>query len=129
MGVVLGKLIFINLKLGYDFLKEYCESNQIELAFDYPEVKMISTMNIPELKITNDNGIEIKKLGREFSVGKTGNFQLEYTEIEQPNKNLDDKRYFISDYDLEKVRNTQLYRTLLHEFGHYIYYLETMTFK
>lgn len=34
------------------------------------------------------------------------------------------KRYFIAEYTLKNVRNTQLYRTLLHEFGHYVHYLE-----
>jgi hypothetical protein len=33
-------------------------------------------------------------------------------------------RFFIADYKLENVRNTQLYRTLLHEFGHYVHYLQ-----
>jgi hypothetical protein len=32
-------------------------------------------------------------------------------------------RFFIADYKIENVRNTQLYRTLLHEFGHYVHYL------
>jgi len=32
------------------------------------------------------------------------------------------KRHFIANYDIENVRNTQLYRTLPHEFGHYIHY-------
>ncbi|UZO82353.1 hypothetical protein NBT05_07725 [Aquimarina sp. ERC-38] len=60
MGVVIGDLRFTDQKFGYDLLKEYCENNQIELASDYPEDKMISTTNISELKITNDKGIEIK---------------------------------------------------------------------
>lgn len=33
-------------------------------------------------------------------------------------------RFFIADCKLENVRNTQLYRTLLHEFGHYVHYLQ-----
>ena len=34
-----------------------------------------------------------------------------------------DGKSFIGDYEPENVRNTQLYRTLLHEFGHYVHYL------
>lgn len=67
MGVVFGELIFTDLKFGYDFLKEYCGNNQIELVSDYPEDKMISTMDIPELKIINDNGIEIKGVGNQIT--------------------------------------------------------------
>ena len=37
---------------------------------------------------------------------------------------LDDKRHFIAEYKVDNVRNTQLYRTLPHEFGHYVHYLE-----
>ena len=37
---------------------------------------------------------------------------------------VEDKRYFIADYELNNVRNTQLYRTLLHEFGRYVQYLQ-----
>lgn len=37
---------------------------------------------------------------------------------------VDDKRYFKAEYKLENVRQTQLYRTLPHEFGHYVHYLE-----
>lgn len=33
-------------------------------------------------------------------------------------------RNLIAEYELGNVRNTQLYRTLLHEFGHYVQYLE-----
>lgn len=36
---------------------------------------------------------------------------------------IEGKRYFTSEYQLENVRQTQLYRTLLHEFGHYVHYL------
>lgn len=36
---------------------------------------------------------------------------------------VEDKRYFKAEYKLENVRQTQLYRTLPHEFGHYVHYL------
>ena len=32
------------------------------------------------------------------------------------------KRHFIANYNIKNVRNTQLYRTLPHEFAHYIHY-------
>ena len=37
---------------------------------------------------------------------------------------INDGRHYVADYKLENVRNTQLYRTLPHEFGHYVHYLE-----
>jgi hypothetical protein len=39
---------------------------------------------------------------------------------------IENKREFVSDIQTEPSRSTQLYRTLLHEFGHYVHYLETV---
>lgn len=39
---------------------------------------------------------------------------------------VENKRDFVSELRLEACRNTQLYRTLLHEFGHYVHYLEVV---
>lgn len=36
------------------------------------------------------------------------------------------KQYFEAEYELKNIRATQLYRTLPHEFGHYVHYLETV---
>ncbi len=35
----------------------------------------------------------------------------------------ENKKEFIADFTIDKSRNTQLYRTLLHEFGHYVHFL------
>lgn len=39
---------------------------------------------------------------------------------------VNDGRFYIAEYNKENVRNTQLYRTLPHEFGHYVHYLEAV---
>lgn len=36
------------------------------------------------------------------------------------------KRFYEAEYELKNIRATQLYRTLLHEFGHYVHYLEVV---
>lgn len=36
------------------------------------------------------------------------------------------RRNFIAEFTPENIRNTQLYRTLPHEFGHYVHYLEVV---
>jgi hypothetical protein len=43
---------------------------------------------------------------------------------EDGHKIIDVKRHLIADYKINNVRATQLYRTLIHEFGHYVHYLE-----
>ena len=58
MGIVFGKINFINIKSGYNFFKEYCEKNRVEFDF-YPEDKLILTRYIPNLKIVNEEKIEI----------------------------------------------------------------------
>lgn len=39
---------------------------------------------------------------------------------------ISDGKHYMAEYKLENVRNTQLYRTLPHEFGHYVQYLENV---
>lgn len=39
---------------------------------------------------------------------------------------IDDGRYFTAEFKPVHVRQTQLYRTLMHEFGHYVHYLEVV---
>ena len=58
MGVVFGKIDFININSGYDFFKEYCEKNEIEFEFD-SEGKFITTRYIPKLKIIDEENTEI----------------------------------------------------------------------
>jgi len=63
MGVVFGKLTFINIESGYHFFKTYCQTNNIKIVTDYPNDKLITTEDIPNLKVINQNGIEIKGQG------------------------------------------------------------------
>jgi hypothetical protein len=60
MGVVFGSITFNEIISGYDFLTGYCLTNDIEIIADYPEDNLIATTNIPNLKVVNPNGIEIK---------------------------------------------------------------------
>jgi hypothetical protein len=63
MGVVFGQIHFINIPSGYDFLKTYCERNDIEIIYDLPEVRLISTAYLPHIKVINSSGIEINGQG------------------------------------------------------------------
>jgi hypothetical protein len=62
MGIVFGKINFINIKSGFEFFKEYCEKNKIEFEF-FPEDKLISTRYIPNLRIVNEEETEIVGMG------------------------------------------------------------------
>ncbi|MFC0425633.1 hypothetical protein [Chryseobacterium scophthalmum] len=53
--------------------------------------------------------------------------QKEFTRLkEDGHLFIENKRNFVSELKLESSRNTQLYRTLLHEFGHYVHCLEVV---
>jgi len=63
MGVVFGKITFTDIALGYDFFKTYCLNNRIKIMADYPDDKLIATADIPNLKVIDQNGIEIEGQG------------------------------------------------------------------
>ena len=67
MGVVFGLINFTENISGYNFFKKYCLDNKIEIADDYPDDKLISTRTIENLKVINENGIEIKGIGNQIS--------------------------------------------------------------
>jgi len=62
MGVIFGRINFVDIKSGYDFFKDYCLKNTIDIITEYEEEKLISTANIPHLVVTDENGTEIKGL-------------------------------------------------------------------
>ncbi|MCU7616793.1 hypothetical protein NZ698_06250 [Chryseobacterium sp. PBS4-4] len=58
---------------------------------------------------------------------QTVNQQKEFARLKEDGHIfIEDKRKFCSRIKIESSRYTQLYRTLLHEFGHYVHYLEVV---
>ncbi|TKC02409.1 hypothetical protein [Pedobacter cryotolerans] len=84
MGVVFGQIQFNNIISGYDFFKKYCFENNIELADDYPEDKLISTRTIENLKVVNENGIEIKGIGNQISGMDEDEFEITLEGVAYP---------------------------------------------
>lgn len=61
MGVVFGIINFLSEDFDYEFFKNYARDNNI--AFEaHPDKKLITTKNIPLLKVLSDDGIEIRGL-------------------------------------------------------------------
>lgn len=65
MGIVFGQIDFLEKNIGYDFFKQYCKDNLIEIQTDYPNDKLITTGQIEKLKVYNSENYEL--------VGKLGN--------------------------------------------------------
>ncbi|WP_437919714.1 hypothetical protein [Sphingobacterium sp. LRF_L2] len=83
MGVVFGLLNFIDIMYGYDFFKNYCAANTIELVYDYPKDKLLTTRAIPNLKVMNENGIEVTGVGNQIS-GMDGEFEITLLGVSYP---------------------------------------------
>jgi hypothetical protein len=63
MGIVFGQINFAEKNIGYDFIKQYCIENLIEIQTDYSDDKLISTGQIEKLKIYNTENFELVGLG------------------------------------------------------------------
>ena len=82
MGTVFGRINFVDIKSGYDFLKKYCLKNKIEILTDYVDEKLIVTSNIPNLVVTDENGKEIK--GQAINIEGLDNEYFEVTILAVP---------------------------------------------
>ena len=81
MGVVFGKINFIESYFGYDFIKDYCNINNIKHT-DYKEDKIISTTHIPNLRVKSVNKVEIIGLGCSIEGMDKEGFQITILGIE-----------------------------------------------
>jgi len=84
MGVAFGKLDFIVKNYGYSQIRNYCIKNEIELTMDYPKDKMISTMTLNELKVVNEDGIEIKGVGNQITGMDSEEYEIAIFGISYP---------------------------------------------
>jgi len=84
MGVVLGKINFKDKEIGYNFIKDYCQKNNLELAFDEPDDKVISTMTMENLKVTNNNETEIKGVGNQITGMDSDEYEISIFGIAYP---------------------------------------------
>jgi len=84
MGVVFGVLQFETENINYDYLKEYCERNKIQLASDYPEDKIIATRTIDGLKVINEKGLEIKGIGNQITGMDNEEYEIQLEGVPYP---------------------------------------------
>jgi len=65
-GVVFGNMNFIGISSPYNFFKDYCIQHSIRFT-EYPEINFIATFNIPDLRVINNEGVEIKGISTEIT--------------------------------------------------------------
>lgn len=76
MGVVFGQINFAEINIGYDFIKQYCTDNLIEIQTDYPKDKLISTGQIANLKVYNSENIELIGIGNSIEGMDSDNYSI-----------------------------------------------------
>jgi hypothetical protein len=83
MGVVFGTLILDTISSGYDFFKSYCLDNNIAFTDD-PEARLISTMEIPGLKLSDKDGKDVNGGFRSISGMDLDTFEIIIEAIPYP---------------------------------------------
>lgn len=76
MGVVFGQINFIEKSIGYDFIKQYCIDNLIEIQTDNPNDKLISTGQIINLKVYNSENLELVGIGNNIEGMDSDNYTI-----------------------------------------------------
>jgi hypothetical protein len=84
IGVIFGHITFNKIVSGYEFLKTYCLTNNIEIISDYPDDRLIATADIPKLKVVNANGIEIKGQGTNIQGMDNDYFEITILGVRYP---------------------------------------------
>jgi len=84
MKVLYGKITFSNQNYGYNQLKKYCLDHNIQLIFDYPKEKLLSTMSINGLKMFTYNNIEIKSEGNQITGMDSDGYEITLFSVSYP---------------------------------------------
>jgi hypothetical protein len=102
MGVAFGQLHTNQFAFGYNYLKEYCQINVIDLAFHTPEENLISSMTIENLKVLNQEGIVIKANANQVTCLKDDYVEISLQGITDPTYEVEFPQH-VSAYE---ARNT-----------------------
>ncbi|MFT6385118.1 MAG: hypothetical protein ACJAQR_001958 [Bacteroidia bacterium] len=84
MGVAYGKMVVSEETFGYQFLKDYCASNEIGLACDFPEDNLIATATIKNLIVKDENGVVIPADGNQITGMDATGFEISLDAIPCP---------------------------------------------
>ena len=83
MGIAFGQIKLMDIILGQEFFKQYCLKNKIEFT-DHLDDKLIMTSSIPNLKVTDKDGVEIKGIGTDVAGMDSDTFDITIVGIAYP---------------------------------------------
>ncbi len=76
MGVVFEQINFAEKNIGYDFIKQHCTDNLIEIQTDYSKDKLISTGQIANIKVYNTENHELVGIGNSIEGMDSDNYTI-----------------------------------------------------
>ena len=84
MGVVFGKIAFVDTVSGYDFFKTYCTNNKIEMSFCGHNDEGLSMNDLSCVKVVSRDGSEIQGLAVSIFGMDSEGFDVEIIGIPYP---------------------------------------------
>lgn len=75
-GIVFGVIDFKEGITGYDFLKQWCKNNNIELEIDLPEDQIMLTKSISPLTIKDEEGVTLHWISNQITGIADNDFEL-----------------------------------------------------
>jgi len=78
MGVVYGKINFVNVDSPYELFKNHCKKHKITINQNDKKFKFIDTQVIPELKVYLENGTELNGWGGAITGMEKDDFEIQF---------------------------------------------------
>ncbi len=98
MGVVFGKIIFDEIDSPYELFKNHCIKFNVELIADFYKDRLISTYNIPQLKVFLPNGNQLEGWGGAITGMDSDEFQIEFSGVSYEIMRTEFKHHFLKYY-------------------------------
>lgn len=99
MGVVHGKIYFENIESPYELFKNHCNKFNVQLNDDEPEVKLIDTEIIPQLKVYLKNGMELIGWGAVITGMDDEEYEIQFSGISTEIMQTEFKHHFDEYYE------------------------------
>jgi hypothetical protein len=84
MGCVIGQIVPIISDFGYDYIKRMYVSQNIGLAYDYPDNKLLATRATKLLSVITPDGMVIKCLGNQITGMDRDRFEIALEGVPYP---------------------------------------------
>lgn len=98
MGVIYGKIFFDNVESPYELFKNHCTKFSVRLNDDEPDLKLIDTEFIPQLKVYLTNGMELTAWGASITGMDNEEYEIQFSGIAAELMQTEFKHHFDAYY-------------------------------